>query len=270
MEARSGSSVLMRVRGLSKEYLHRRWLSRKRAGVRALEGVDLEIRAGSTLALVGESGSGKSTLGTCLACLERPDSGQIWFEGRDLLTLPPGELFPLRRQIQMVFQDSANALNPRLSAAELIAEPLLIQREGTAGERRRRALEWMEEVGLSRKWSERRPMELSGGQRQRIAIARALSLCPKLLILDESLTGLDLSVQAQVVNLLLDLQQLHSLTYLFISHDLGLLGHVADEIAVLHRGRLVERGTATEIFTSARHPQTRALLASIPYLRLPA
>jgi len=213
----------------------------------ALVNVGLEIAPGCLTALVGESGSGKSTLASCLAMLEKADAGEIWFEDQEISKISDRELAGLRPRIQMVFQDSAGALNPRFSAAEIVAEPLAIQHQERTGHLRSRACELMEEVGLSRDWADRRPFEFSGGQRQRLAIARAIALKPSFLILDESLSGLDLSTQAQILNLLLDLQTTHGLTYLLISHDLGLVGQVADFVAVMHAGRIVERGTCQQI-----------------------
>jgi peptide/nickel transport system ATP-binding protein len=255
---------LVRARGLSKRYLQRDWLSRDIFCVQALDNVDLAVRTGSTLALVGESGSGKSTLARCLALLENPSSGEIWFEGELLSNKRARELLTMRRQIQIIFQDSALALNPRFTAGEIVAEPLAIEGKVTKTEQRRRALELMENVGLLERWAERRPLELSGGQRQRLAIARALAVRPKLLILDEALSALDPSVQAQMVNLLQDLQASFALTYLYISHDLALVGHLADEVAVMQHGRIVELANQAELFTHPQHPHTRELLASMP------
>jgi peptide/nickel transport system ATP-binding protein len=249
---------LLRVRGLGKRYLRRAGLFGRGDAVQALQGVDLDVAAASTLALVGESGSGKSTLARCLAWLEQKDAGEIRFEGRELVAVSPG--------IQLVFQDSAQALNPRLTAREIVEEPLLIQRPGSAQERTRRAHELMEAVGLASGLSGRRPFEMSGGQRQRLGIARALALEPKLLILDEPFAGLDLVVQAQVVNLLLDLQASRGLAYVFVSHDLALMGRIADEIAVLQHGRVVERGGAAAILAEPQHAHTRALVGAIPAL----
>jgi peptide/nickel transport system ATP-binding protein len=236
---------------------------------RALSQVQLvarpfQVAAGTTLALVGESGSGKSTLARCLARLEEADSGEIWFEGRDILRLRGRDLVPVRRRIQLIFQDSATALNPRFSALEIVEEPLLIQGRGGKAERRNRALELMEAVGLRTDWATRRSLELSGGQRQRLAIARALAAEPSLLIFDEALAGLDVLIQSQIVNLLLDLQVSRGLTYLYVSHDLELMGRIADEIAVLCAGRIVERGNAAAIVAGPRHPHTQALLAAVP------
>ncbi len=255
---------LIFARGLSKSYERRLGLFRGNAPVRALEGVDLDIAAGSTLALVGETGSGKSTLARCLALLESPDSGEILYEGRVVAPAAGRPPASLRRGIQLVFQDPASSLNPRFTAVKIVEEPMLVQGIGTTGERPDRSLDLLERVGLPRSVGGRLPQELSGGQRQRLAIARALVLEPKLLILDEALSSLDLSIQAQLVNLLLDLQAARSLTYLFISHDLGLAARFADEIAVMQRGRIVERGPTRSVFRNARHPHTRVLLDSIP------
>lgn len=248
--------------GLAKSYKTRRGPWRRRAPVVALGGVNLAIERGRTLALVGESGSGKSTLARCLALVEMPTAGEVWFGGTNLLTLTPSEIRPYRRSIQMVFQDTAGALNPHLTALQLIEEPLLVQGIGDARTRRERALKAMDEMGLLARWAGRRPLELSGGQRQRLALARALVLESQFLILDEALAGLDLSIQAQIVNLLVGLQAAHSLTYLYITHDWGLVPHLADQIAVLWRGEIVEQATPRELMTEPRHAHTRALVES--------
>ena len=231
----------------------------------ALDGVDLTLERGSTLALVGETGSGKSTLARCLALLERPDAGSIRYLGQDLLAIDRRRLPALRRQIQLIFQDPASALNPRFSAAEVVAEPLRIQKINPRA-RRRRALEAMEQMGLLARWADRRPGQLSGGQRQRLAIARALVSEPRLLILDEALSALDLSVQARIINLLLELQTAHDLTYLLISHDLRVVGHLADELAVLFQGIIVDQGPVAKILRRPGHQHTRRLLEATPAL----
>ncbi|MGO9275252.1 MAG: dipeptide ABC transporter ATP-binding protein [Terriglobia bacterium] len=251
---------LVSVRGLSKRYRQRRWL--RTFSIQALHNVDLEIPAGSTVALMGESGSGKSTLAWCLARLLQPDAGEIRFAGRDLLRMPPRELAGVRQKIQLIFQDSAQALNPRFSAAEVVSEPLDIQAIGATTERRARALELMEQVGLSAAWAGRSPLEFSGGQRQRLAIARALTLRPSLLILDEALTGLDRPIQAEIIDLLGELQIAHGLTYLYISHDLNLVERLADEVVVMHEGRIVERAGTAELLRRPSHPHTQALISS--------
>jgi ABC-type glutathione transport system ATPase component len=255
--------ALVRTVGLSKSYVQRSPFSQKKFVMDALLDVDFEIAPVSVTALVGESGSGKSTLARCLAMLEKPDRGEIWFEGKELSRSKNQELALLRPRIQMVFQDSAGAMNPRFTAAEIVAEPLQIQHRESGARLRLRACELMEEVGLSADSADRRPLEFSGGQRQRLAIARAIALQPAFLILDESLSGLDLSTQAQVLNLLLDLQKVHSLTCLLISHDLSLVGQVADFVAVMYRGRIVEHGPQQDVFANPRHPHTRELLGSV-------
>jgi ABC-type glutathione transport system ATPase component len=260
---RSVKPALVRAVGLSKTYVQRAPFGRKKYAVNALVDVDLEVASASLTALVGESGSGKSTLARCLAMLEKPDRGEIWFEGEDASKYSDRELASLRPRIQMVFQDSAGALNPRFSAAEIITEPLEIQDRERGPRLRARACELMEEVGLSAKWADRRPLEFSGGQRQRLAIARAIALKPAFLILDESLSGLDLSTQAQILNLLLDLQKSYSLTYLLISHDLSLVGQIADFVAVMQQGRIVESGALQEVLRNPQHPHTRELLGSV-------
>jgi ABC-type glutathione transport system ATPase component len=239
---------VLHVRALSKTYVQRRALSRKTITIKALSRIDLTVQASYTLGLVGESGSGKSTLARCVALLEQPDSGEILLDGKDLLSLKTSELRRARQQIQLIFQDPARALNPQFPAVELVAEPLEILRWDTEEARRRRALDLMEEVGLSRRWGNRLALEFSGGQRQRLAIARALALEPRILVLDEALSALDLPLQDQIMNLLLNLQVLHGLSYVFISHDLRLVGRVADEVAVIDEGRIVEQGKVGDLF----------------------
>lgn len=235
--------------------------------VDAVREADFEIARGQTLALVGESGSGKSTVARCVTRLERPDAGQILIQGADIAQLDSEELAPFRSGIQMVFQDAATAMNPRFSALEVVAEPLLIKAEGNQAspnqsDRRDLARFLMIEVGLSPDWMDRSILHFSGGQRQRLALARALALRPQLLVLDEALSGLDLSTQAQIANLLLDLQAKHSLTYLLISHDLALVARLADAIGVMSRGKMVEVGDTQQIISSPAHEETRKLLAS--------
>lgn len=259
---------LVRVCGLTKRYPGRGW--RRAPAVQALAGVDLEVARGADLALVGQSGSGKSTLARCLARLEEPTSGQIWFEGVDLLALRGRRLRPFRERIQLILQDSAAALDPRMRAVEIVAEPLEVLGRGGRQERRRCALELMEVVGLRAAWAERRPLDLSGGQRQRLAIARALAVKPQLLILDEAFAGLDASIQAQIAGLLGELQGRLGLTYLYVSHDLGLMSVLAEEVAIMLEGRIVERGAVSRIFADPRHAHTRALVAAVTSLPAPA
>jgi ABC-type glutathione transport system ATPase component len=258
--------ALVRIEHLSKQYVQYRPISRAKFEVAALAGASLTIQRGETLALIGDSGCGKSTLARCLALLEKPTAGEILFEGQDLLKLAPRDLFALRGQIQMIFQDSASALNPRMSALEIVTEPLAIQKRGTKTEQRDCALEWLERVGLPAGSERKRPMEFSGGQRQRLSIARALVLAPKLLILDEALSSLDLANQEMIARLLADLRREQGLTYLHISHDLRLVGNLADEIAVMHEGKVVEQQPAAKLLSEPRHPYTRDLLLAMPSL----
>jgi len=254
---------LLKVENLVKHYA----AGRPRASghkFAALDGVSLSIAPQTTLALMGESGSGKSTLALCIACLERPTSGSISFEGINVAALEETQLRVMRPQIQLVFQDPASSLNPRWSALELVREPLFVQRRFSQPERERKALELLDRVALPRKLAGRRADELSGGQKQRVAIARALALEPKLILLDEALSALDCSVQAQISNLLVDLQSSLGLTYLFITHDFAMAAHLADQIAVMERGRIVESGPAEKILCAPSHDATRALLASTP------
>jgi len=254
---------VLRVSGLSKSYRRKGavWQRTDDVIVAASE-VEFEIFAGQTLALVGSSGSGKSTVARCVIRLEKPDAGKIWLEGTDISQLDSRELRSLQPKMQMVFQDAATSMNPRFTAAEVIEEPMRIQRQGDKSARRTRAKELMQEVGLSPQWADRYALDFSGGQRQRLAIARALALKPKLLVLDEALSGLDLSTEAQIANLLVDLQAAHSLAYLLISHDLALVTRIADTIAVMAHGKIVEQGPAAQVIASAGHPETRTLIVS--------
>lgn len=256
---------LLKVDGLRKRYGGGRLLVRGE-GVTALSGVTFSVSPGTTLAVVGESGSGKSTLALCLACLERPTAGRIEFEGREVAALGEPDLRALRPRIQLVFQDPAQSLNPRFTALEIVAEPLVVQKKFTRRERSDCARRLLERIGLSVEMAGRTPAEFSGGQRQRLAIARALVLEPKLLILDEALSALDCSVQAQIANLLMDLQASLGLTYLFITHDLAMAAHLADEVAVLAGGRIVEHGAAAKVLRHPQHAATQALLAAVPRL----
>jgi ABC-type glutathione transport system ATPase component len=254
---------LLRVSGLGKQYVQRRAFSRQKIAVNAFQDVSFAIFPGKTLALVGESGAGKSSLARCIALLERPTAGEIELAGRNLLALNTKQLFPIRREVQLIFQDPSSALNPRLSACEIIAEPLLIQGEGTKSQRRARALQLMEQVGLDPAWERKTPLEFSGGQRQRLAIARALALGPRLLILDEALSNLDAANQALILKLLADLQAAHSLSFLHISHDLRLVSEFADHVAVMYQGRIVESKSTRKLFASPEHSNTKELLASV-------
>jgi peptide/nickel transport system ATP-binding protein len=259
-------SALVCVSGLSKEYVQRRAFTREKFTVRALADVNLTIRRGATLAVVGESGAGKSTLIRCLSLIEKPTAGEIWWGDVDALTLKKKALFAMRRKVQVIFQDPTSSLNPGMSAAEIVEEPLAIQKIGTKSGRRQRALELMEQVGVSAKWSNKLPMEFSGGQRQRLAIARALALEPQLLILDEALSNLDLANQEMILRLLRELQAQHGLTYIHVAHDLRMVEDLADEVAVMCEGRIVEQKDTSGLFERAEHPYTRELLAAAPEL----
>jgi ABC-type glutathione transport system ATPase component len=254
---------LIKVENLVKRYA-RRNPAGGREDVLALDDVSFAILPGTTLAVVGESGSGKSTLAVCLACLEEATSGSIWFKGRDILKLEEKERREIRPQIQLIFQDPANSLNPRWKTIEILTEPFVLQGRISRAEMKERAYLLLGRVGLSADITERLPGELSGGQRQRLAIARALALEPKLLILDEALSALDCSVQAQIANLLLELQSTLGMTYLFITHDLGMAAHLADELVVMSGGRIVEQGRADEVLREPREEITRRLLAAVP------
>lgn len=252
---------LLRVENLEKRYERGGGLGSKE-GLTALRGVSLSIFPQTTLALVGESGSGKSTLALCVAGLEKPTSGKIWLGAHEVTALDEKELRGIRPEIQMVFQDPASSLNPRWSAAEIVSEPLLVQRRLDKRGRHIKARELLESVGIPAEKAGQRPEEFSGGQRQRIAIARALALEPKLLILDEALSALDCSVQAQIVNLLLDLQSARGLTYLFITHDFAVGAHVADQVTVIDHGMIVETGTPESVVRAPKHEVTQRLIAA--------
>ena len=254
---------LLSVRGLSKTYRRKSGAFGRKIEISALDTVDLEISIASILAVVGESGSGKSTLARLLALHEEPTSGEVFFEGRAFTELSPGEKRALRARLQLIFQDPAAAVNPRFSTLDAVAEPLLLGGWKNRAERRGKALEWMEEVGLQADLARRRVLELSGGQKRRLVIARALAAEPRLMILDEALTGLDLSLQAQIVNLLLRLRERFALTYVFISHDLRMVAHVAELVAVMDRGRLVEHGPTRQILEQPRNDVTKKLVGSM-------
>lgn len=236
----------------------------KGAVLHAVTHVDLAVFEGETLALVGESGCGKSTLGRLLLGLLPPTGGQVFFAGQDLAALAPADLRALRRQMQMVFQDTAASLNPRWNIGSILAEPLRIHRLCPPAEYPARCAALLEQVGLPRQLLDRFPHELSGGQRQRVGIARALAVSPRLVVCDEPVSALDVSVQAQVLNLLADLQEARGLTYVLISHDLGVVRHSADRVCVMFLGRVCELGPTRELFTAPRHPYTKFLLAAVP------
>ena len=264
MTAPAGASPLLEVRELVKHYRARAILGRSEPPVRAVDGVSLTLGRGETLGLVGESGCGKTTVGRTIIRLQEPTSGQALLDGTDIFTLGADALRAFRRRVQMIFQDPYGSLNPRMTVGDAIAEGMDIHRIGTRPQRRGRVATLLEEVGLDASYAARYPHEFSGGQRQRIGIARALAVEPEVIICDEPVSSLDVSVQAQVLNLLSDLQRARQLAYLFIAHDLAVVRQVADRIAVMYLGRIVETGTAERVLGSPRHPYTVALRSAVP------
>ncbi|TYR31583.1 ATP-binding cassette domain-containing protein [Mesorhizobium microcysteis] len=259
------SEPLLSVRDLKVHFPIRGGLMGRPVGwVKAVDGVSLDIARGESVALVGESGCGKSTLGAAILGMQKPTSGTIRFEDREVVHGDAAMRHALSRELQIVFQDPVSALNPKLTIGESIAEPLAIHGVGTRRERRERVAELLGLVGLHPQHAERKPNAFSGGQRQRIVIARALALNPQLLILDEPVSALDVSIRSQILNLLLDLQQRLGLSYLFISHDLSVVRHFADRVAVMYLGHLVETGPTGDVFAKPVHPYTEALLSAVP------
>jgi ABC-type oligopeptide transport system ATPase subunit len=259
-----GLMPLVEVICLVKHFTRGSGLFRRGSPVAAVEDVSFSIDEGETFGLVGESGSGKTTTGRCILRLIEPTSGSVRFRGEEVLSLSSARMRQLRRDMQIVFQDPYSSLNPRMRARHIVEEPLVIHRQGSRGERRERVAQLFGLVGLDPAHLERYPHEFSGGQRQRIGLARALALHPSFLVLDEPVSALDVSVQAQVINLLSDLQEQLKLTYLFIAHDLRLVEQICTRVAVMYRGRIVELGPTRALFARPQHPYTRALLSAVP------
>ncbi|MFV0423698.1 ABC transporter ATP-binding protein [Oleidesulfovibrio sp.] len=260
----SSPETLVELHGLRKYYEVKGSLKRAGGFVKAVDGVDLDIIRGETLGLVGESGCGKSTLGRAILRLEEPTAGAVTFDGTDILGLGRKEMIPLRARMQIIFQDPYSSLNPRQTVGQIIGEGLLIHGMGNKAERLDRVRYLMDKVGLRPGHIRRYPHEFSGGQRQRIGVARALALQPELIICDEPVSALDVSIQAQVINLLMDLQDEFNLTYLFVSHDLSVVKHISDRVAVMYLGRIVELADKHELYANPSHPYTRILLSAAP------
>jgi oligopeptide/dipeptide ABC transporter ATP-binding protein len=265
MSVADGAAPLLEVQGLKKHFpIHRGVFSRVSGHVYAVDGVSFHIERGETLGLVGESGCGKSTVGRTLLKLLDPTAGRIKVRGEDITDLDQAQMLPYRRQMQMIYQDPYASLNPRMSAGEIVGEPLTIHGVAAARERRERVAHLFERVGLRPELTNAFPHEFSGGQRQRIGIARALALGPELIVGDEPVSALDVSIQAQIINLLMDLQDEYQLSYLFVAHDLAVVEHISHRVAVMYLGRIVEATDKTSLFEMPLHPYTEALLSAVP------
>jgi oligopeptide transport system ATP-binding protein len=259
------SEVLLEVRDLVKHFPVRTGLGRPALSVKAIDGVSFTLHRGETLGLVGESGCGKTTTGRCVLLLERPTSGQVVFEGTELTTLPEEKMRAMRRRMQVIFQDPYSSLNPRMTVAQILAEPLKVHGLVTGkSARAARVQELLGQVGLLPQHARRYPHQLSGGQRQRVGIARALAMEPALIVCDEPVSALDVSIQAQIVNLLEDLQKRLGLTYLFIAHDLSVVRHISDRVVVMYLGKIAEVADRRALYEEPLHPYTRALLSAVP------
>ncbi|MBB6734580.1 dipeptide ABC transporter ATP-binding protein [Cohnella zeiphila] len=255
---------LVEVKNLKKSFEVKKGFLGRSQPLNAVDGISFAIRKGETFSLVGESGCGKSTTGRLVTRLLAPNEGEVWFDGRNISRLSDNQMRPVRKNMQMVFQDPYASLNPRMKVKDLVAEPVLIHTRLSAKERDKLACELLETVGLNSRHAERFPHEFSGGQRQRIGIARALSVRPSLIVADEPVSALDVSIQSQVLNLLQDLQENYGLTYLFISHDLSVVEHISDRIGVMYLGTLVETAGKETLYERPLHPYTQALLSSVP------
>ena len=258
--------ILLDVRGLQMHFpVSKGVIFQSRVGeIKAVDGVSFQIMRGETLGLVGESGCGKTTIGRCILQLLKPTGGEVRFRGEDLTQLSGKEMRPLRKELQVIFQDPYGSLNPRMTVGSIVEEPLIIHKIGDRNERKTRVQELFEVVGLNPNMMDRYPYEFSGGQRQRIGIARALAVNPTFIVCDEPVSALDVSIQAQVINLLRSLQERFDLTYLFIAHDLSVVRHISDRVAVMYLGKIVEITGRDELYRDPKHPYTRALLSAVP------
>jgi oligopeptide/dipeptide ABC transporter ATP-binding protein len=261
----SATQPILEVRNLKMHFPVREGLFLRAAKFnKAVDGVSFSIAPGETLGLVGESGCGKSTLGRCITRLYQPTDGQILFQGQDITRLPARTLKPIRRDIQMIFQDPMESLNSRHTVGDILEEPLIVQSIGDGASRRKRVADLLDLVGLPARSVTRYPFEFSGGQRQRIGIARSIALNPKLIICDEPVSALDVSIQSQILNLLIELQQELKLSYLFIAHDLAVVKHISDRIAIMYLGKIVETGPGESVYRNPQHPYTKSLISAIP------